>query len=97
MKTEEIAVALNEIFEGENQRIVFWHDPEAEFADAVSELGLPDTNIVRLDQIGFLELKIRVEIEEPESRFLLYSPSAEPPHRTGLASGSANAQPDIQG
>lgn len=78
MKTEEIAIALNEIFEGENQRIVFWHDPEGEFVDAVTELTLPETNIVRLDQIGFLELKIRIEIEAPDSRFLLYSPNTEP-------------------
>ena len=78
MKTEDIARSLNDIYENEKQRIIFWHDPEAEFADSVAELDLPDTTLVRLDKTGFLALKIRLEIEEPEKQFLLYAPFPEP-------------------
>ncbi len=34
--------------------------------------------IVRLDQVGALEAKIRIERDEPDTRFLLYSPAEEP-------------------
>ncbi|NCB40740.1 MAG: BREX-1 system phosphatase PglZ type A, partial [Erysipelotrichia bacterium] len=78
MKTEDIARSLTEIFEAESRRIIFWHDPEAEFADSVAELDLPDVTVIRLNKTGFLALKIRLEIEEPEKCFLLYAPFPEP-------------------
>jgi uncharacterized protein (TIGR02687 family) len=34
--------------------------------------------IIRLDQVGGLETKLRLERDDPESRFLLYSPTEEP-------------------
>ena len=34
--------------------------------------------IMRLDAVGALEAKIRLEREEPEGKFLLYSPAEEP-------------------
>ncbi len=79
MRTEEIAATLNEVFRKEAHRIVFWHDPEGEFAETVPELALPDVTLLRVDQIGFLELKTRLEITEPNARFLLYAPTPEPP------------------
>ena len=34
--------------------------------------------IIRLDAVGALETKIRLERDDPENRFLLYSPTEEP-------------------
>ena len=79
MKTEEVVFSLKEIFIGENWRIVFWHDPDEEFAETVTELTLPDVTTLRVDQVGFLELKTRLEITEPNAQFLLYAPTPEPP------------------
>ncbi len=33
---------------------------------------------LRLDEVGALEVKIRLEREEPTAKFLLYSPTEEP-------------------
>ena len=35
-------------------------------------------HIIRLDQVGLLGTKIRLERDEPDSRFLLYAPTEEP-------------------
>jgi len=76
MDISNIIEKLTEFFT--ESRIVFWHDPDGEFAETVTELSLPDVTLVRLDQVGFLALKTRLEITEPEGKFLLYSPTTEP-------------------
>lgn len=81
--TSQINVALDRVFNQEGERIVFWNDPENEFSDFIGSqlflvLGKANVNIIRLDQVGALETKIRVEQENPTGRFLLYSPAEEP-------------------
>jgi len=78
MNVRTITEKIREIFDVEKVRIVFWHDPEAEFAETVSELALDTVTILNINQIGFLELKIRLEIENLTGKFLLYCPSPEP-------------------
>jgi uncharacterized protein (TIGR02687 family) len=82
MDTKQLNEALAKLFVDEGERIVFWHDPEKEFLDFMSQLFLTFNNtmvnIIRLDQIGGLEAKIRLERGDPEGRFLLYSPTEEP-------------------
>ena len=83
MNTNQLNNALERLFNDEGARIVFWHDPDQEFGDFVGGLpflsiGGSDINVVRLDQVGSLEAKIRLERKESESKFLIYSPSEEP-------------------
>ena len=79
MDNTQIEKALTRLFDEENHRIVFWNDPDNEFAITLSLLYLPEgINILRLDQIGALEVKIRIEQDDPEGRYLLYSPTEEP-------------------
>lgn len=79
----QIYAALDRVFREEGQRIVFWHDPDQEFLefmDRLPFLTLGDTsvNIIRLDRAGALEVKIRLEKDDPSGRYLLYSPAEEP-------------------
>ena len=78
MDTKQINDALDRIFHEESQRIVFWNDPEREFHNALPFLMLEGVNIVRLDEVGALEAKIRIERDDPTGRYLLYSPAEEP-------------------
>jgi len=78
MELTQLNETLNNVFSEENARIVFWNDPEQEFLEALAELDLDDVNLLRLDQVGALEVKIRVERDDPTGRFLLYSPTEEP-------------------
>ena len=74
----QIHTALNRLFNEEGQRIVFWNDPDQEFIMTVSHLELDGVTTLRLDQVGALEAKIRLERGEPNSKFLLYAPTEEP-------------------
>jgi uncharacterized protein (TIGR02687 family) len=74
----QIHTALNRLFNEEGHRIVFWNDPDREFFMTVPLLELEGVTTLRLDEIGALEVKIRLEREEPNGKFLLYAPSEEP-------------------
>jgi uncharacterized protein (TIGR02687 family) len=81
MDTKQLTDALGRLFDEEGERIVFWNDPEKEFLNFFEgQLFSPLANVevVRLDQIGGLEAKLRIEQDQPNSRFLLYSPAEEP-------------------
>ncbi|MDR0705060.1 MAG: BREX-1 system phosphatase PglZ type A [Planctomycetaceae bacterium] len=73
-----IIESLNKIFKQENYRIVFWYDPEREFESEIDLFQIEDAELIRLDLVGHLTLKIRMEIDEPERKFLLYSPTEKP-------------------
>lgn len=78
MDTRQIHDALNRMYEEEGARIVFWNDPDKEFQTILPALNLDGVNILQLNELGALEVKIRVEREDPTGRYLLYSPSEEP-------------------
>ncbi len=74
----QIHTALNRLFNEEGQRIVFWNDPDQEFFMTVPLLELDGVTTLRLDEVGALEAKLRLEREQPDSKFLLYAPTEEP-------------------
>lgn len=82
MDTKQLDDALTKLFVDDGERIVFWHDPAQEFLDFVNRLFLTfgDTtvHIIRLDQVSLLATKIRLERDEPDNWFLLYTPTEEP-------------------
>lgn len=83
MDTKKLNDALSRLFVDEQARIVFWHDPDQEFGDFVGDLpflnfGSVNVNVINLEQHGCFETKIRLEQKEPESKFLIYSPTEEP-------------------
>src|SRR5450755_3136046 len=75
---KQIHTALERLFNEEGQRIVFWNDPEREFQNVLLFVTLDGVTTLRLDEVGSLEAKIRMEREEPTGRFLVYAPSEEP-------------------
>ena len=79
MDNSQIENALTRLFDEEGHRIVFWNDPDQEFAITLSLLDLPEgVNILRLDQTGALEAKISMERDDPDGRYLIYSATEEP-------------------
>jgi len=79
MDLDRIQTALAERFHQDGHRIVFWNDPDAEFASLLGELDLDGIALVRLDQEPALGVKVRVELENPSGRYLLYAPTPPPP------------------
>ena len=74
----QIHTALDRIFNEEGERLVFWNDPDREFQNTLPFVMLDGVTTLRLDEVGALEAKIRLELEEPTGKFLLYSPAEEP-------------------
>ena len=81
MDTKQITTALNKIFLEDNERIVFWNDPQKEFEQIIESLDLSDVQILKIDRNGSFETKILVEHQEPSTRFLLYAPEEEPDYQ----------------
>lgn len=59
-------------------RLLFWYDPEQSFKGAIAELDLPDVTVLDMAGLSIFETKKRIELDEPQTRFLLYFPYAEP-------------------
>lgn len=83
MDTRQLTTALDRLYNEEEHRIVFWHDPEREFLDFIDanpslQFGDTSIHVIRLDTVGALETKIRLEHEDPTGRYLLYAPAEEP-------------------
>lgn len=74
----QIHSALERLFNEEGQRLVFWNDPAKEFLMTLPMLLLDGVTVLRLDEVGALEAKIRIERDAPNDKFLLYAPSEEP-------------------
>jgi len=78
MNIDQIQDTLKNIFQEKKKRIVFWYDAEQEFEDILSSIQINDVTILRLDENNSLELKIKLEIEDTNGKYLLYAPFAEP-------------------
>lgn len=78
MDNKQIETALKRIFHEESARIVFWNDPDREFQNEVPFLDLGAVNLVRLHELGALEVKCLLERGDPSGKYLLYSPAEEP-------------------
>lgn len=74
----QIHTALERLFNEDGQRIVFWNDPDHEFQNTLPFIMLDGVTTMRLDEVGALEAKIRLERDEPNGKFLLYAPTEEP-------------------
>jgi len=75
---KKINDALDRVFNEEKQRIVFWNDADCEFKNVLPFLLLENVTVLRLDETPALEVKLRVERDDPTGRYLLYSPTEEP-------------------
>ena len=76
MDIQKIKNRLDEIFK--TYRIVFWNDPEGECENELTECLPEGVNILRPDKMGQLKIKVLIEIEKPEDKFLVYAPFIEP-------------------
>ncbi|EGX6956806.1 BREX-1 system phosphatase PglZ type A [Aeromonas hydrophila] len=85
MDISQLQNGLNKKFQ--QSRIVFWHDPEQSFTAQLVELADPQAGLSRegrpvvvlnMAQHSQLQVRRRVELEEPECPFLLYWPTQEP-------------------
>ena len=76
MKTEQVDQALKQKFVMDDERLVFWHDPNGEFTDYI-EVGLAgdlaDVQLLDVATVGGLLAKLCLEREDTSSKYLIYT------------------------
>lgn len=78
MDSKQLTQGLQQAFFAENHRIVFWYDPEQSFAEVLGELDLPEVRVLNMGGESTLGVKLKLELEDTEGRYLLYFPCSEP-------------------
>jgi uncharacterized protein (TIGR02687 family) len=78
MDTKQLNDNLDKIFNEEKARIVFWHDPGREFVNSLPFIMLENVELIRLEDASSFEVKLLLERQRPNDRFLLYSATEEP-------------------
>ena len=76
MNLNEIENKINDIFskDSENRQIIMWYDAEHEFVEEIDNLNIINAFILKLTDVNWISIKYHIEIEEPESNFLIYAP-----------------------
>ncbi|MEA5566668.1 BREX-1 system phosphatase PglZ type A [Anabaena sp. UHCC 0399] len=83
MNTNRIQNTLQNLFQDSarwlhsQRRIVFWYDPDQQFASIFSEIQIEEVEKLELADTPFT-VKYRLLIEYPNQNFLLYAPFPEP-------------------
>tara|TARA_R110002072_G_scaffold66954_3_gene164589 strand:+ start:2509 stop:5127 length:2619 start_codon:yes stop_codon:yes gene_type:complete len=81
MKAGQVDQALLKKFVDEDARLVFWHDPAAEFATYVHAglgEGLEEVKVLDVAALGGLSAKLLLEREDPEGKYLVYTQGDAP-------------------
>ncbi|MEG1091859.1 MAG: BREX-1 system phosphatase PglZ type A, partial [Acinetobacter sp.] len=78
MNLSQLQQGLEQAFYTEQHRIVFWYDAEQSFSEEVKALKLKDVQILNMAEESSLAIKIKLELEDQEGKYLLYFPSPEP-------------------
>jgi len=60
-----------------SQRVVFWHDPDAEFAAQLDQLELGPVRVLKLDHESALRIKMQLEADVGQA-WLIYSNKEQP-------------------
>ncbi len=83
MNLDEIKKVLSSMLnkepsDGKKRNIVFWYDEDGEFVEEINELAFENAEIIKLTEGNSFAIKYRLEKQEPNSNFLIYSPKAKP-------------------
>ena len=78
MNVARLTDSLSRLFVEERHRIVFWDDVGGEFNDVLPQINLDGVTLLRRDELTSLEIKIRLELEDREGRYLVYAPATAP-------------------
>lgn len=78
MNLEQLNQGLEQAFFKEKHRIVFWFDPDQSFEQELDSLSLSDVHVVNMKSESSLGMKLKLELDDTQGKYLLYFPSNEP-------------------
>ena len=74
----QITDKLNEGFRGDERKLIFWYDENAEFVDDVDTLPLENARVLHLEPDNQFYVKYQLECVDTEHNYLIYAPFAKP-------------------
>ena len=78
MNITQLNEGLTQAFYKENHRIVFWYDPAQDFIAELDSLELSDVSVINMANQSVLGMKLKLELEDTQTKHLLYFPMEEP-------------------
>ena len=78
MNLSQLQQGLEQAFYTEQHRIVFWYDAEQSFTEEIKALELNDVHILNMAEESSLAIKLKLELQDHQCKYLLYFPSPEP-------------------
>ena len=79
MDLKEIQDKLNDLFDSDERRIVFWYDDDAQYAEDIDQIQLSDgSKLIKLTGRNNFATKLLLEHQDKESSYLVYAPFARP-------------------
>lgn len=77
MSLQTIEIQLKQYFAGNKNRIVIWYDPEKQYENVIQQLDLAGVSLIVVSDRNTLQTKYRIEKQETESKFLIYTTFSE--------------------
>ena len=81
LSLNQISGKLNNEFNGDSRKIVFWYDDKGEFEADITELQLEHAKIIKLTKSNLFQTKIKLERTDTDENYLVYAPYPKPPSR----------------
>ena len=81
MNLKQIIDKLNDEFKGDNRKLVFWYDKNAEFQDDIDTMEFENAKILRLKKDNQFYVKHFLECEDTKTNYLIYAPFEKPNDR----------------
>lgn len=79
MNFNKIEDKLNNIFNSSsNRKIVMWYDENKEFIEDINDINLEKAQLYKLEKDNWIYTKYFIEIENPNTNFLIYAPFEKP-------------------
>jgi hypothetical protein len=82
MNLTDIADKINFLLAGDDRKIVFWYDEEAEYIEEIDSISLAEgARLWKVTENNWFETKLQVEVRDRNTSYLLYAPFKRPDDR----------------
>ena len=75
---KQITDKLNEEFQGNIRKLIFWYDANAEFAEDIDTLELNNAKVLHLEKDNQFQIKYFLERQDTTNNYLVYAPFPKP-------------------
>lgn len=78
LNLKQITDKLNSEFVGDNRKLIFWYDDNADFIEDIDSMELENAKVLHLEPDNQFYIKYFLECEDTTTNYLVYAPFAKP-------------------